>query len=63
MLPADIGLPSQLYLELPLGRALELLERRTRLVQVYSAGRHSLLSAECRHEAEGTDSAARESGE
>jgi sugar phosphate isomerase/epimerase len=51
LLPADIGLPSQLHSGLPLGRALELLAQRTRLVEVYSAGRHSLLAAECRRAA------------
>jgi sugar phosphate isomerase/epimerase len=51
LLPADIGLPSQLHFELPLDRALELLARRTRLVEIYSAGRHSLLVPESRRAA------------
>jgi len=51
LLPADIGLPSQLHFELPLGRALELLARRTQLVEIYSAGRHSLLVPEHRRTA------------
>ena len=51
LLLADIGLPSQLHFELSLGRALELLALRTTLVEIYSAGRHSLLISECRREA------------
>ncbi len=46
LLPADVGLASQLYWGLSLSRALELLARRTRLVQIYSAGLHSLLIPE-----------------
>jgi sugar phosphate isomerase/epimerase len=51
LLPADIGLPSQLHFGLPLGRALGLLALRTQLVEIHSAGRHSLLVPERRRAA------------
>jgi len=43
-LPADIGLPSQLYAAMQLGAALELLASRTRLVEIDSFGLHTMLS-------------------
>ena len=51
LLPLDIGLPSQLHFTLALDRALELLAQRTQLVEIYSAGRHSLLAPRCRRAA------------
>jgi sugar phosphate isomerase/epimerase len=54
LLPADIGLPSQIHAALPLSRALELLAARTQLIEIYSAGRHSLHLAENRCAAEGS---------
>jgi sugar phosphate isomerase/epimerase len=49
--PTDIGLPSQLHSDVPLDRCLDLLARRTRLVQIYSAGWRSLLVPHARRAA------------
>ena len=54
-LPADIGLPSQLYAVERLAQALDLLAAWTRLVEIDSVGLHTLLSPRNRR-------AARESG-
>ncbi len=43
-LPPDIGLPSQIYPDVPLGAALELLAARTSLVEIDSFGLHTVLS-------------------
>ena len=44
MLPRDIGLSTQVYPELPLAAALELLSRDTQLVEIDCSGLHTVLS-------------------
>ncbi len=51
LLPPDIGLPSQIYPELTLAAALELLASRTGLVEVDSFGMHTVLSPRNRRDA------------
>ena len=50
-LPSDIGLPSQLYPELTLAAAFELLAPRTGLVEIDSFGLHTVLSPRNRRDA------------
>jgi len=50
-LPPDIGLSSQIYPELTLAAALELLAERTSLVEVDSFGMHTVLSPRNRRDA------------
>jgi len=44
ILPPDIGLPSQIRPDLPLGEVLELIAKHTRLAEIDSFGLHTVLS-------------------